>query len=82
MTNFEKWKSGLVPEKLLYSGLNSGNLYRAAIIFCSHCPADSCPRKDPKCIGRDAICEREFLKWAGSEVKENNALRSKIDRMK
>jgi hypothetical protein len=39
----------------------------------SYCPADSCPRKDPNCISHDAICEREFLRWAESEVKENNA---------
>jgi hypothetical protein len=71
MTNFEKWKNELVPEKLLYSGFHSGEPYRAAILFCSHCPAYSCPRKDPKCISHDAICDREFLRWAKSEVKEN-----------
>jgi hypothetical protein len=66
MTNFEEWKNKLVPEKLLYSGFHAGNPYKAAVFSCSHCPADSCPRKDPNCIIRDAICEREFLAWAES----------------
>jgi hypothetical protein len=67
MTNFEKWRSGLVPEQLLYSGFHAGNPYKAAIFMCSHCPADRCPVKDRGYPGHDAICEREFLAWAETE---------------
>jgi hypothetical protein len=69
MTNFEKWKNELVPKKLLYPGFHAGNPYNAAIFICTYCPADNCPRKDPKCMIHDAICEEEFLKWAGSAWK-------------
>jgi hypothetical protein len=72
MTNFERWKNKLAPEKLLYSGFWAGEPYRAAVFMCSHCPADSCPRKDPQCMIHDGICEMEFLKWAESvEVNFN-----------
>jgi hypothetical protein len=68
MTNFEKWKNELVPEKLLYDGFWVGTPYKTAIFICSQCPAHNCPRKDPGCNIHDAICEREFLKWAGEEI--------------
>jgi hypothetical protein len=77
MTNFEKWKNELVPEKLLYSGFHSGNPYKAAIFACPDCPADSCPRKNLKCIIHDAICQSEFLKWAES-AEYREALLAKI----
>jgi hypothetical protein len=70
MTNFEKWKNELVPEKLLYTGFSMGEPYKAAVIYCSHCPAERCPRKDRMCTVRDAICEREFLEWARAEAEK------------
>jgi hypothetical protein len=67
MTNFEKWKNDLAPEKLLYSGFHAGNPYKATVFVCSYCPADRCPRKDPRYMGHEAICEREFLTWAETQ---------------
>jgi hypothetical protein len=70
MTNFEKWKNELVPEKLLYSGFHAGTPYKAAVFKCSQCPAHNCPRKDTGCLIHDAICEGEFLEWANKEATE------------
>jgi hypothetical protein len=73
MTNFEKWKNELVPEKLLYSGFHAGTPYKAAVFKCSQCPAHGCPCKAPRHFIHDAICEREFLEWAGAEPEGGNA---------
>jgi hypothetical protein len=69
MTNFEKWKNELTVEKLMYGGYHAGEPYKATVFRCSQCPAEKCPRKNPGCLIHDAICEGEFLKWAGTEAE-------------
>ena len=69
MTNFEKWKSELTPEKLLHEGYHSGNQYKAAIFICSYCPVDTCIRKNPRCVDPSAVCESSLLQWATMEAE-------------
>jgi hypothetical protein len=65
MTNFEKWKQGLMPDDLI--NING------VMITCNRCPAD-CPRKGLASYtfpdGVPPICANIFRVWAESEAIE------------
>ena len=63
MTNFEKWKEELTPEKM--AGLLQDHMDWDCNLR-EHCPAvASCKENSP--------CAKTFLRWANAPVKEEDA---------
>lgn len=71
MTNFEKWKTNLKPENLLFYSYGNADPFVSIFLHeeeycCKYCPARN------KC-GSDTSksCRESWLDWANEEAEEN-----------